>query len=195
MSDIGQAVFKANPVGEPTHGPRRTDKIPKFPGTVKACGVVVNMIVDVMPVDMCGDKKSVIAFCPAHCRFITYPVGFLRRDLAGKERLPDLIAEDVRVSFLLPARDCFVPRLAQQKFRVGGSRVAHVGGNQFAVPRFRRVPPIIEAVSKGLRNGFPLADMARYQARGRHAPTSFPAKNNFGPSWPEVVPMHFQPII
>jgi hypothetical protein len=111
MSDIGQPVFKANPVRKPPNGPRRTDKIPKLPCAIKGRGVVINMIVDVMPVNVRGNEKGVFAFRPAHCRFIAYPIGFLRRDFAAKKRLPDLIAEDVRILFLLSARDGFVPPL------------------------------------------------------------------------------------
>lgn len=50
------------------------------------------MVVDVVAVCMGGDEKSVLAFRPAHRRFIADAVGFLRGDLSGFESLSDLIA-------------------------------------------------------------------------------------------------------
>jgi hypothetical protein len=96
---------------------------------------------DMVAVDMRCDEKGVFAFCPAHSRFVSYAVGFLRRYFAGNKRLPDLIAQNIRVPFLLPARDSFVFGFGKQKFRVGGFMVAHIRGNQFALLRFLRVLP------------------------------------------------------
>ncbi len=66
------------------------------------------MIMDVMAVCVGGDEKGVVALRPAHSRFIAHPVRLLRGDLPRLEGLADLIAEHVRVPFLLPARDGLV---------------------------------------------------------------------------------------
>lgn len=106
-------------------------------------------------------------------RFMSYPVGFLRRYLSGNKRLPDLIAENIRILFLLPARERLVFGFRKQKFRVGGFMVAHIRENQFTLLCFLRVLPVVEAVSEGLRYRFSLADMMGFQIGCRHARPSF----------------------
>ena len=52
-----------------------------------------------------GNEKGILTLRPAHRRFIADTVGLLRGDLAGLERLPDLIAEHIGIPALLPACD------------------------------------------------------------------------------------------
>ena len=54
------------------------------------------MIVNVAFVNVGTDKELILALCPAHGRFIADFVCLLRRDLAGRERLPDLKEEGPR---------------------------------------------------------------------------------------------------
>ena len=49
------------------------------------------MIVDVLPVSVGGDNKSVLAFGETHRQFIARLVGFFSGDLTGPKGLPNLI--------------------------------------------------------------------------------------------------------
>ena len=62
----------------------------EFPGTVLGGGVVINVIVNVALVNVGADEELILALCPAHGCFIADFICLLRRDLAGRERLPDL---------------------------------------------------------------------------------------------------------
>ena len=62
----------------------------EFPGTVLGGGVVINVVVNVALVNVGTDKELILALCPAYGRFIADFVCLLRRDLSGRERLPDL---------------------------------------------------------------------------------------------------------
>ena len=117
------------------------------------------MIVDVLAVCVGGDKKGVLSLCPAHGRFIAHPVCLLRGDLPRFERLPDLVAEHIRVPPLFPARDRLVLCLCQKELRVGGTVVARIGGNELPALGFLRVLAVVETVFQRLGDGFPLADM------------------------------------
>ena len=101
-------MLQAHPVREFPQGRRRSEKIPEFPGAVQGSGIVVNVIVDVAAVCMSGNEKGVFALCPAHRRFIAHSVCLLRGNFPRLERLPDLIAEHIRIPFLFPARDGLV---------------------------------------------------------------------------------------
>ncbi len=61
-----------------------------FPGAVKGRGMEIDVVVQMALVGMGADEKLVLAFRPAHRRFITDFVCLVRRHLAGRERLPDL---------------------------------------------------------------------------------------------------------
>ena len=48
---------------------------------------------DVAPVNVGGDDKLIPALGEAGGQFAAYPVGVLRGDLSGLERLPDMIGQ------------------------------------------------------------------------------------------------------
>ena len=85
VGDDGQIIFKANTVREPSHRTTRADEIPEFPGTVQRGRIVINVIMDVRLVCVGGNKKGILALCPAHGCFVADAVGLLRRDLSGLE--------------------------------------------------------------------------------------------------------------
>ena len=101
-------MLNAHPVREPSERPPGTEEISIFSGAVQGSGIVIDVVVDVLAVCVGGDKKGVVAFCPAHGRFIAHPVCLLGGDLPRGKGLADLIAEHVRVAFLFPARDGLV---------------------------------------------------------------------------------------
>ena len=78
MPDHGQVIFQAYPVGEPPQSSRRSPEIPEFPGVVQRDRIVINVVMDMFFIRMGGNEKGVFALCPAHGRFIAYPVGLLR---------------------------------------------------------------------------------------------------------------------
>ncbi len=123
---------------------------------------------------MGGDEKGVLALCPAHGRFMAYPVRLLGGDLPRGKGLADLIAEHVRVPFLLPARDSFVLGLGQRELGVGCHVVALVSGNQLPALGLVRIFPVVKAVFERLGDGFPLADVVDDQACGGRGNTSYP---------------------
>ncbi len=99
------------------------------------------------------------ALGPAHRQLIANVQRLLRVQLPRGERLADLIAQHVGVPLLLPARDGFVPGLAQKKFRVGGEGVALIGSDQSPVQGLDRVLAIVKAVRHGLQDRLASADM------------------------------------
>ena len=76
-------------------------------------------------VNMGTDEKLVLALCPAHGCFIADFVCLLRRDLAGRERLPDLKEQGPALHG--PARFRLVLALCQEKLSGGRCRIAEVG--------------------------------------------------------------------
>ena len=89
---------------------------------------------------------------PAHCQLIADVQRLLRVQLPRGERLADLIAQHVGAPLLLPARDGFVPDLAQKKLAAGGEGVALVGADQGPVQGLFRVLTVVEAVRQGGQN-------------------------------------------
>ena len=53
------------------------------------------MVVDVLSVRMSRYKKSMISLRKSDSRFIADLIGFLRRNLSGLKRLPNLIRNDI----------------------------------------------------------------------------------------------------
>ena len=152
-------MLQAYPVREPPQGCRRSEKVPEFPGIVQGGGIVVNVIVDVLAVGVGGDEKGMVALRPAQGRFVTHPVRLLGGDLPRLKRLPDLIAQHIRLPFLFPARDGFILGLGKQELRVGGHVVALIGGDQFTALGLVWILPVVKAAFEGAGDGFPLADM------------------------------------
>ena len=120
--DNGQLMLDTHPVREPPHRKAGADEVVKLPGTVKGRGVVINMIMNVALVDVGTNEKLVLSLCPAHGRFIADFVGFLRRDLTGRERLPDLKEQSPALHG--PARFRLVLAFCQEKLSGGRCRIA-----------------------------------------------------------------------
>ena len=159
VGDDGQIIFKANAVREPPHRTARADEVPELPGAVQRGRIVINVIVDVRLVCVGGNEKGVLALCPAHRRFIADAVCLLRRDLAGLERLADLIAKHIRIPPLFPARDGFVFCLGEQELRIGGHVVALIARDQLSALGLVRVLSVFKTVFQRLGYAFPLADV------------------------------------
>ena len=149
----GQIVLQTYPVRQPPQGERGADEVAELPGAVIGGGIVVNVIMNVLLVYMGTDEELILALCPAHRRFIADAVGLLRRHLAVRERLPDLVAQRPvsghAVSFPL------ILIFDQHELGVCRGRIAEVGGNG---PQLLRVQAIVKAVFQTL-NGRPLGGL------------------------------------
>ena len=144
-----QLMLDAHPVREPPHRKAGADEVMKLPGAVLGRGVVINVIVNVALVDVGTNEKLVLALCPAHGRFIADFVGLLRRDLTGRERLPDLKEQGPALHG--PARSRLVLALCQKKLSGGGCRIAEVGGHG---TQLFRIEPVGKPILHRLNSRF-----------------------------------------
>ena len=120
-------------------------------------------------------EESVFPLGPAHRQLIADVQRLLRVQLPRGEGLADLIAQHVGAPLLLPARDGFVPDLAQKKLAAGGEGVALVGADQSPVQGLFRVLTVVEAVFQTLY-GCPLGGLfvGLDIGRGRRCPSPLP---------------------
>ena len=101
------------------------------------------MVVDVLPVRVRRNDKSVLAFREPHGKLITDLVGFLGGDLSGFERLPNLIGD--HITFLSAPSHQFVLPLGQHKFFVCGQRAALIATDQLSPVRLVRILRVVRA--------------------------------------------------
>ena len=103
-------------------------------------------IVNVALVDVGTNEKLVLALCPAHDRFIADFVGLLRRNLTGRERLPDLKEQGPALHG--PACFRLVLAFRQKKLSGGGCRIAEVGRHSSYLFRIESVgKPILHCLN------------------------------------------------
>ena len=159
-------MLGADGVAEPCHRPAGAEKIAKLVLAVQRGGVPDDVIMDVLFVGVRGDEKGVSSFEKSLGKFVAHTVCFLRRDLTGLKGLAHLIGNHVVP--LLPPCDGLVLPLGEKKLRVGGFRVAFVGGDQLAALRLFRVLGIVDAVSQTVGNRLALTDVHGNDACGRH---------------------------
>ena len=165
----GQIVLQTYPVRQPPQGERGADEVAKLPGAVIGGGIVVNVIMNVLFVYMGTDEELILPLCPAHRRFIADAVGLLRRHLAVRERLPDLVAQrpvsGPAVGFAL------ILIFDQHELGVCRGRIAEVGGNG---PQLLRVQAIVKAVFQALQGRPLIGPLVGFEVGcGRRQP-SFP---------------------
>ena len=97
--------------------------------------------------------RTVHAICSAHRRFIAGPVGLLRSNFFLGKGLADPGAQSPLL--IRPTRFRLILALYQNKFSVGGFRVAEVGGHR---PQLLRVQDVVKTVFQAL-NGRPLGGL------------------------------------
>ena len=95
------------------------------------------MVVDVLPIRVRSNQKSILAFCKAHRQLITYFVGFFSGDFSGFEGLPNLICN--HVTFLSAPGNKFVLSLGQHKFFIYSQGAAFITAYKLPLLRFIRV--------------------------------------------------------
>ena len=162
-------MLQTYPVGQPPQGERGADEVAELPGAVIGGGIVVNVIVNVLLVYMGTDEELILALCPAHRRFIADAVGLLRRHLAVRERLPDLVAQrpvsGSAVSFAL------ILIFDQHELGVCCGRIAEVGGNG---PQLFRVQAIVKAVFQALQGRPFIGPLVGFEVSCGRRQSSFP---------------------
>ena len=130
------------------------------------------MIVNVAFVNVGTDKELILALCPTHSRFIADPVCLFRRDLAGRERLPDLKEQGPVLHS--PARFHLVLAFQKQELGGGGRRIAEVGRHG---PQLFRVEPIGKPHLHRLDGRFSRRYLVGKDVGCSDGCTSFPSKN------------------
>ena len=95
----------------------------------------------VLYVAVSGNDKRMIAFQKTVGKFVADGIGFLRRNLAGFERLAHLIGDNFM--FLRSPGVGLILTTGQSKFCVSGMRIAGIGGDEFAVLCFAWVGCIV----------------------------------------------------
>ena len=116
---------------------------------------------NVFPVRVGCNDKRILAFGETHCQLITHLVGFFGGDLAGFERLPDLIGN--HVTFLSASSDKFVLPFGQHKFLIDRQGAALVTADQFALLGFVGILYIVCAAFQTGCNRFALVFVQRDQ--------------------------------
>ena len=119
------------------------------------------MIMNVFPVRVGCNDKRILAFGETHCQLITHLVGFFGGDLAGFERLPDLIGN--HVTFLSAPSDKFILPFGQHEFFIHRQRTALIAADQLSLIRFVRILRIVRAAFQAGRNRLALVFVQRDQ--------------------------------
>ena len=105
---------------------------------------------NVFPVGVGRNDKSVLAFREPHGKLITDLVGFLGGDLSGFERLPNLIGD--HITFLPAPGHQFILAFGEHKFFIHGQGTAFVTADQFALLCLVWVLGVIRAAFQTGRN-------------------------------------------
>ena len=147
-------MFQTNQVAQPLHRKGGKPEIFEFPGSVQGSGIINNVVVDVRPVGVGGNDKSVLALQKTLGKLVAYAVGFLRRDLPRLEGLPHLIGDDI--AFLAAPGGLLVQPFRQQKFLVYGQRAALVAADQLALFGLVRVLDIAGVIVQTRPDGLAL---------------------------------------
>ena len=125
------------------------------------------MVVDVFPVRVGGNNKSVFALGEAHCQFVAHLVGLLCGDLTGAKRLPYLIGD--HIIFLSASCGKFVLPLGQHKFFVCGQGAALVAADQLSPVRLVRILRVVRAAFQAGRNRLAFVFVQRDQTCCSHS--------------------------
>ena len=93
-----QTVFHTDNVTQAAEGVGGKEEITKLLIGGKVHRIKQNMVMNVGPVSMCGNGKSMLPLREPHCQFITDFIGFFRRNFTRTECLADLIGYYIAVS-------------------------------------------------------------------------------------------------
>ena len=164
-------MLNAHPVREPPQSKGRADEVMKLPGAVKGRGIEINMVMQMALVNVGTDEELVLSLRPAHSRLIADFVCLLRRDLAGRERLPDLKEQGPALHG--PARFRLVLAFQQQELSGGGCRITEIGRHG---PQLFRIEPIGKPLLHRLNSAFSRRHLVGPDVSCSRVRTSFSSK-------------------
>lgn len=150
-------MLKADNVAESLQCDSRKPEVTKLPITIQIGRIENDMVMNMSPIHMSCNDKSVFSFCESHSSFIPDLICFFRCDLSRFERLADLIGDHLML--LPPTGDLLILTLGQHKLLVHGHRVTLIAGDQFTLFGLFRILCIIRSVAQTLGNGFSLVHM------------------------------------
>lgn len=158
--DGGELVLQADQIAQPLHRKGGEPEVAELLSTVQGGGIINNVVVDVRPVGVGSNDKSVLALQKTLGKLVADAVGFLRRDLPRLERLPHLISD--HIAFLAAPGGLLVQPFCQQKFFIYRQRAALIAAYQLALLGLVRVlniaGVIVQTRPDGLSFIFPHGD-------------------------------------
>jgi len=170
MLDDALAVLEADGVAEPAHRLAAAPEVSELARAAERGRVPDDVVVNVVPVCVRADKKGVTALRETERELIADLICLLRRDLAGQERLPQLVGDDV--ALLAASGQRKVLALCEQKLRVGGLRRALVGGDKFPAAGLGQIFCVVRALGQAARDAPAAVRVHGYDAGRRHEITS-----------------------
>ena len=121
--------FQTEPVTDVPDQIRAILNIIELMGAVEGGGIEHDVIMDVGLVDMRRHNKLVPSAGELHSKFVTDPIGLLRRDLSWIESLTHMISDYIFSLFWLTSGDHLILLLREQKVHLGGRGIAFIGTN------------------------------------------------------------------
>ena len=152
--DGGELVLQADQIAQPLHRKGGEPKVAELFSTIQCRRVENNVVVDVRPVGVGSNDKSVLALQKTLNKFVADAVGFLRRDLPRLERLSHLIGD--HITFLTAPSGLLVQPFCQQKFFIHGQRAALIAAYQLALLGLVRVLDIAGVIVQTRPDGLAL---------------------------------------
>ena len=137
-------MLQKNQVAQSLHCQTGKEKIPEFSCAVQSGRVIDNVIVDVFPIGMRCNDKSVFAFQKPGGQLITDAVCFFSRNFTRSERLPYLIGDNV--TFLAAPGGLLVQLFCEHELLVHSKRAALIAADKFAFFSLVGILRIISAV-------------------------------------------------
>ena len=167
MFHNGQSVLNADGVVQAPDSLCAAPKVAELPVALHIDRRPDDVIMDMRFVDMGTDDKSVFSLGKPFGKFHPQPVGLLRCDLTGFERLADMVGNHIVLPAHPPGGGNVLP-FCQHKLSVSYPAVTRIAGNQPPVVCFLRIAHIVDDVADGLKLGAALANVQRHNACGCH---------------------------
>ena len=145
VGDDGEVVLEANEVGELAKRAPGAEEVAEFRRAVNGCRVKNDVVVDVPLVRVGADDVGVTPLQKALGQLTSDAVCLLRRDLAGLERLADVVRDHAR---LFAAGVLRILPFREHELRRHELRRAAIGVDERAVFSFFRVLDVVHALSE-----------------------------------------------
>ncbi len=125
------------------------------------------MVMDMVFIHMGTDNKSMVSFRQLQCQLPPDPVRFFRRDLAGLERLPEMVGDHI-IRAPVTSGQVRILSFRQKELRIGNPGITLIPINEFSKICFLRILHIVNDV-RNRRGDIPaFPGMQRHEPCGRH---------------------------